>query len=169
MQAKLTLNNPLWQTAARKAILDKAVQQSGAELESRIKQKILYSVPRGKLYRRGGIKKVIAKKDLAFYRSDRRIFKRTFTGLYAEKTTVGYNFHRASARGQAPATDSGGLLNSIRAQKIGFLSVRVATAKRYAIRLDAEDGLNRPFFAVTVEEFKPKFKQNINEAIAANS
>lgn len=169
MKAKLHLTSPLWKTPERRAILDKAVQQSGAELESAIKQKILDSVPSGKLYRRGGIKRQIAKRDLGFFRSRRRVFKRSFTGLYAEKTTVGYQFHRASKRGQPPANDTGNLLNSIRASKIGFLSVRVATAVRYAVRLDSTQGLDRPFFARASEEFKPKFKQNIREAIAENS
>lgn len=53
MKAKLTLNNPLWQTAKRQAILDKAVQKSGAELESEIKRTILQANPAGRLYRRG--------------------------------------------------------------------------------------------------------------------
>ncbi len=168
MKAQLTLNNPLWRTAARRLILDRAVQQSGAELESLIKQKVLSGTKSGKLYRRGAIKKQIANRDLKFFRSDRRIFRRTFTTLFAEKTTVGYKIHRASKKGESPAVDSGGLVNSIRAVKIGYLSVRVATSKRYAVRLDSKRGLDRPFFAVTAVEFKPKFKQNILEAIAAN-
>ena len=169
MKAKLTLNNRLWQTTERRAILDKAVQQSGAELESLIKQRILTGPKSGKTYRRGAIKKKVAKRDLVFYRSNRKVFKRTFTGLYAEKTTVGYQFHRASKKGESPASDTGGLANSIRAKKIGFLSVRVATSKRYALRLDSRQGLDRPFFASTAEEFKPKFKQNIADAIKENS
>lgn len=188
MKSVLTLNNPLWRTQARRAILDKAVQQSGAQLESLIKQKILTGTKSGRLYRRGAIKRKIAKRDLDFFRSNRRVFKRTFTGLYLEKTTVGYNIHRASAPGESPASDSGALANSVRAKRRGVMSVRVATALAYAAALDNGATINgrskrtriagpfrnrvirpRPFFAVTVEEFSPVFKQNLREAIAENS
>lgn len=169
MKAKLTLKNPLWLESRRRAILDKAVQQSGAELEAAIKRKILDGAKTGKTYRRGAIKKKIAERDLSFYRADRRVFKRTFSGLYAEKTTVGYRFHRASRKGEAPASETGGLVNSIRARKVGFLSVKVATSLRYARPLDSKNGLDRPFFAATAEEFRSKFKQNIREAIRDNS
>jgi hypothetical protein len=169
MKATLKLNNPLWQTAQRKVILDRAVQQSGAELESRIKSKILTGPKSGKLYRKSAIKRKIAKRDLGFFRSNQRIFRRTFTDLYKEKTTVGYNIHRASKRGESPATDSRRLLNSIRAVKLGMMSVRIATSVRYAVYLDSNKYLGRLFFEVTAQEFKPTFKQNIREAIPENS
>ena len=169
MKSVLTLKNPLWRTAQRRLILDKAVQRSGAELESRIKQKILTGPKSGKLYRRSAIKKRIAKRDLGFYRSNRKIFRRTFTTLFNEKTTVGYLIHRASKRGESPATSTGSLVGSIRAVKLGYMSVRVASSKRYALRLDSKQGLDRPFFEATVTEYKPIFKQNISEAIRGNS
>lgn len=169
MKSVLKLNNPLWRTPERRLILDRAVQQSGAELESRIKQKILSGPKTGRVYRRAAIKKKIARRDLGFYRSNRQIFRRTFTTLFNEKTTVGYQFHRASKRGESPASDTGGLVNSIRAVKLGYMSVRVASSKRYALALDSPRGLDRPFFAATVIEYKPIFKQNILEAIRENS
>lgn len=168
MKSILKLNNPLWQTPERRAILDKAVQQSGAELEAAIKQKVLDSTPAGKTYRRAAIRRKIARRDLKFFRSNKRVFKRKFTTLFNETTAVGYNFHRASAKGQPPAVDHGGLINSIRTKRLGQLSVKVATSKAYAAILDDPKRLNRPFFASTVEEFKPKFKQNLQEAIAEN-
>lgn len=188
MKATLKLNNPLWKTPGRKAILDKAVQASAVELEKEIKQTILNSTPRGRTYRRGAIRKKIAKRDLEFYRSNKKVFKRKFTGLYKEKTTVGYSFHRASAPGQAPAVDTGGLLNSIRAHRLAVLKARVSTSKKYAAALDNGATINnrssrtriagpfqnrtiaqRPFFASTAEKFKSKFKENIRKAIAENS
>lgn len=168
MKSKLSLHNPLWKTPERRLILDKAVQASGAELEGLIKQKILTGPKSGKLYRRSAIKKRIAQKDLKFFRSNRKVFRRTFTTLFSEKTTVGYQFHRASKKGESPASDTGALANSIRAVKLGYMSARVASSKRYALRLDSARGLDRPFFSVTVKEFKPKFKQNILEAIREN-
>ena len=169
MKSILKLNNPLWQTPARRAILDKTVQQSGAELESRIKQKILTGPKSGKTYRRSAIKNKVAKRDLGFYRSNRKVFKRTFSGLDREKTTVGYQFHKASAKGESPANDTGGLANATRSKKTGEMRNQVANSKKYAKPLDDPNGLNRPFFASTAEEFKPKFKQNIADAIRENS
>lgn len=142
MKAILRLDNPIWKTAERQAILDKAVQASGAELEAEIKQVILSSIPGGKTYRRGAIRRRIAKRDLEFFRSNRKIFKRKFTSLYRETTVVGYSFHRASAPGQAPAVDSGGLLNSIRAKKRGMMRVRVSVGKKYGAVLDGGATIN---------------------------
>lgn len=130
MKSELTLNNPLWKSPQRRAMLSRTVLQSAAELESRIKRKILDSRPAGRVYGRG---------------------KR--------------RFHRASARGQAPAVDTGGLLNSIRARKIGLLKAVVATSKIYAARLDDQNRLNRPFFQSEADAFRPKFKQNLLDAI----
>ncbi|HLM61387.1 MAG TPA: hypothetical protein VK308_11330 [Pyrinomonadaceae bacterium] len=130
MKSTLKLNHPLWKTPERRALPDKAVQSSGAEMESLAKQKILSDPKSGKLYRRGAIKKRITQKDLKFYRSNRKVFRRTFASLFNEKTTVGYKFHRASKKGESPATDTGELANSIRAKKIGFMSVRVASSRR---------------------------------------
>lgn len=173
MKASLKLNNPLWQTNKRRAILDRVVNQSGAQLENLVKQKILTGPKSGKLYRLGAIKKQIARRDLSFFRSDRRVFRRTFTSLTNEKTTVGYKVHRASAPGQSPASDSGRLAGSVRATRLGFMSVKVATSVRYAAVLDNGSSKRkiaaRPFFRVTVEEFKPLLKGNLQEAIAQNS
>ncbi len=157
MKATLKLNNPLWQTPERQKLLDKAVQQSGAELESEIKQAILGSVPSGRLYRRGATAKAASQKNLAL--GLRRAHSQP------KRVIAGSRFHRASALAQAPAVDSGALLNSIRAKKVGQLSVKVATSKRYAVRLDDKNKLNRPFFASTAEKFRPKFKGNIRDAI----
>lgn len=147
-------------------MLDAAVQQSGAELESLIKQKILTGSKTGKTYRRGAVRKKIATRDLSFYRSNRKVFKRKFTSLVRETTVVGYNFHRASARGEAPANDTGGLANATRSKKTGEMRNKVSNSKKYASRLDAKEGLNRPFFESTAEEYKPKFLENLEEAIA---
>lgn len=133
MKAKLTLNNPLWQTAKRQAILDKAVQESGAQLESEIKQTVLNSAPRGKFYRRG---------------------KRV---------------HRASAKGQPFASDTGATLYATRSKKTGAMRNRVFNSKKHAKILDDKKGLNRPFFGSTAEKFQAKFKQNILDAIKENS
>ncbi len=180
MKAKLTLNNPMWQTPARRKMLDQAVQQSAAELEGEIKQRILKSRPAGRTYRRGPILKKATKSLLALGLRKTRDGKRVIAGA---------NFHRASAPGQPPAVDTGGLLNSIRAKKTGEIRATVTARKNYAEALDSgsrapsrrggrrsrksagpvpnlmgphRGGIApRPFFRVTVKEFLPRFKANI--------
>ncbi len=161
MKAKLVLNNPLWQTAARRKILDKAVQDSGIELEGEIKKTILDSKPAGRLYRRGSITKNASKKNLAL-------------GLRRKKGTktrviAGANFHRASAKGQPFANDSGQTINAIRAKRTGELKSKVAVGVKHGAILDDPNKLDRPFFRSTAEKFKPKFKENIADAIKENS
>ena len=161
MKSILKLNNPLWQTQARRAMLDKAVQQSGAELESRIKQKILTGPKSGKTYRRGAITRAASKKNLGL--GLRKVKNNS------KRVVAGSNFHRASARGESPANDLGGLVNATRSKKTGEMRNTVANSKKYAPILDDPNGLDRPFFRSTADEFKPKFKQNIADAIKENS
>ncbi|MBS1797455.1 MAG: hypothetical protein JSS81_26770 [Acidobacteria bacterium] len=168
MKVILSLNNPLWKTPERRRILDKAVRQSAAELESLIKRKILDSSPAGKVYRRGAIFKSGAAADRKLNRTR---FKRKFFSLFDEKFAVAFEFHRASAPGQPPAVSTGGLLNSIRARALGELKAQVATAQKYAAALDQGAKIKnariaaRPFFASTAEEFRARFKQNLIDAI----
>lgn len=157
MKANLRLNNPMWQTPKRRAMLDKAVQRSGAELESEVKRTITESRPAGKTYRRGAITKKATKSNLTL--GLRRSKKNK------NRVIAGSNFHRASKRGQAPAVDTGGLLNSIRAKKTGELKSTVAVGKAYGEILDDPARLDRPFFRSTVKEYLPKFKENIREVI----
>jgi hypothetical protein len=193
MKVRLQLNNPLWKAPERRAILDQAVQQSGAELEGEIKQTMLPSTrkeqPSGRTYRKGPIVKRATKALL-------KLGLRKQKGR-TDKVIAGANFHRASAPGQAPAVDSGGLVNSIRAKKTGEMKSKVSSSKDYAAALD--DGARppskrsgrrskkrngpvenfmgphrggmaaRPFFKSTAEAFRPKFKGNISKAIAENS
>ena len=158
MKSILKLNNPLWQTQARRAMLDKAVQQSGAELESLIKQKILTGPKTGKTYRRGAITRAASKKNLGL--GLRR------AGNNSKRVIAGSGFHRASARGESPAKDSGQLASATRSKKTGEMRNQVSNSKKYAKPLDDPKGLDRPFFASTASEFKPKFKQNIADALS---
>lgn len=74
-------------------------------------------------------------------------------------------FHRASAKGQPPAVDSGSLINSVKSQSTSPLKASVSTNKSYAKTLDNKEKLNRPFFSETANKFKAKFKANIQKAI----
>ena len=167
MKTVLKLDNPLWKTPSRRRILSRVVQQSAAELEGEIKQKILTGTKSGRLYRRGSITRAASKKNLALgLRRVKGNPNRVFAGA---------NFHRASAPGESPANDLGGLENSVRARSTGEMKAKVAAGVKYAAALDAGTttaGKNhnitiapRPFFETTAEEFKVKFKQNFADAL----
>lgn len=161
MKTTLTLRNPLWNTPSRRALLGKIVQESGAELEGEIKRTMLPATrkeqPSGRTYRRGAITKNATKPLLALGLRRRK--------GNAKRVVAGSNFHRASKKGQAPAVDTGGLVNSIRAKKTGEMRSTISAGKAYAEPLDNPNKLDRPFFSSTAEAFRTKFKENIENAI----
>lgn len=157
MEATLILRSPL---LTGKGIpierLDLAVQTSGAELERDIKENIQQSTPAGRTYRRGAI--------------IRKPSRRT-AGLGLQNASrgrgiiVGFKFHRASARGQAPAIDTGRLINSIAARRIGIMRARVGVSVSYALPLDDPEGLYRPFFSSRVRLYRSRYFVNIRKAL----
>ena len=58
--------------------------------------------------------------------------------------------HQASAPGQAPATDSGHLANSIQTRKVADAEHEVTVGAEYAAAL--EDGKDRPFLGPAVDK-----------------
>lgn len=163
MKTTLRLTNPLWSKTKRRTLLDKVVQESGVELEGEIKKKMLPPTrkeqPAGRTYRKGPLTAPATQKNLP---PGLRTSKSN-----ADRVITGSLFHRASKKGQAPAIDTGGLVNSIRARKTGELKSTVAAGKNYAKPLDDPNKLDRPFFQSTTEEFRPKFKENIRNAVAS--
>jgi hypothetical protein len=154
---KLTLNNPMWNTQERRKVLGQVVQESGSELEGEIKKTITDSTPAGRLYRKGSITKAATKPLLALGLKTRK--------GNANRVVAGSRIHRASRKGQPPAVDTGGLIGSIRAKKTGEMKSTVTAGKAYAEPLDDPKELDRPFFRSTAEKFRPKFKENIEDAI----
>jgi len=78
--------------------------------------------------------------------------------------------HRSSAPGEAPATDTGGLVNSgFQEMDEGTLEVRVGFAKFYAAFLEFGTRLmaKRPFLLPTVEEWRSRIAGVISAAIKA--
>jgi hypothetical protein len=65
---------------------------------------------------------------------------------------VGYKFHRASAPGEAPAVDTGKLINSIETSMYGETMATVSASAMYAAAL--EERMNRPFFGPAVDKIK---------------
>ncbi|MEO6588885.1 MAG: hypothetical protein ABIP06_06105 [Pyrinomonadaceae bacterium] len=157
MKVTLNLTNPLFDNQKRKTILHLVVSRSAIELEKEIKKVILESVPRGTLYGRGAITKIATKKNLGL---GLRLVKNSRVRVIA-----GSRFHRASAKGQPFANDTGQTINSIRARDVSELKAQVSVGVKHAAILDSKNGLDRPFFASTAEKFKPRFKANIEKAI----
>jgi HK97 gp10 family phage protein len=78
--------------------------------------------------------------------------------------------HRSSAPGEAPATDTGGLVNSgFQEMDEGALEVQIGFAKFYAAFLEYGTRImaKRPFLLPTVEEWKKKIVQIMKAAIQA--
>lgn len=154
MKATFIQNEPT--TAARRAAISRALAMSAATLERLIKEFIANSRPAGRLYRRNAITR------RATAQTDRQGLRRARTNQ--NRAVVGFNFHRASAKGQPPAILSGRLLNSIRARKISDFKYRVASSVVYSIILDNPNGLDRQFFIIVAREFEKEFHARIREA-----
>lgn len=71
--------------------------------------------------------------------------------------------HTASAKGEAPASDTGNLVNSIRAKEYSGLRAEVTARAKYSGYL--EDDLDRPFLEPAYEKVEPKLEREIEKAI----
>lgn len=154
MQTTLILTAPAFQTNGRpRAAIAAAVSNSTFQLERDIKENIQRSKPAGRTYRRTAIVRPESRRNSAL-KLPRR----------AGGVIVGYTFHRASRAGQAPAIDSGKLINSIKGKVVSPLRGRVGVGAEYALPLDDPNGLNRPLFTERVNKFRTVFFENIRRA-----
>ena len=156
MKIKLTFKSPLLDDDLRQR-LSRVVRSSALELESDIKTFIQSSKPAGRLYRRGAITRAASKNTKALG------LKHFKNSKGKERAVVAYKFHRASAKGQPPAIDTGGLIGSIASRDLALLRSRVSVGKKYGEPLERK--LQRYFFRVRVIKFKPKFKERISAEI----
>lgn len=131
-------------------------------------QVLISSGPKtGRTYARGAVKRRLGKKDRVF---DVTLFGQTrqYTqyGLSVTKSkrgnlykTVGYKLHRASAPGEAPATDIGNLVNSGYAKRARRGLWHVGFHAKYARGLEfgTPKILPRPFLRPAVERFREAF------------
>lgn len=76
--------------------------------------------------------------------------------------------HQASAPGEAPATDTGRLANSIEFDQIGPLTATVGSSLLYALYLEygTTRMAPRPYFRPAVEAVRPKFERALERALA---
>jgi hypothetical protein len=75
--------------------------------------------------------------------------------------------HRASAPGEAPATDTGRLASSVQYRSTGQMSAEVSTAVEYGAYLEFGTAriAPRPAWRPAVQEAAPKFRQRLEEAL----
>lgn len=157
MQTELILSAAT-RSGSRPGAVTAAVMRAALEFETDVKTNIQRSIPGGRTYKTTPIVR----------RSTRRNsnlgLRRRPGGL-----VVGYNFHRASRRGQPPAILSGRLINSIRSRRLGPSSARAFVGALYGLILDDPQGLDRPFFHSRARIFAPRFVELINEAYRSGS
>lgn len=131
----LILNDPILNVAATRGKLAAAVSKSRKELKQAVRERIIKSKPSGKTHRRLNVSNI----------SSRR------------------GEHRASRRGQAPAIDSGKLLNSINEKRTGEFSGEVSVNTEYAAIL--EEKMDRPYVKPTADKYEKKFVRNVEKAL----
>lgn len=124
------------------------VVKTAFRIEAEAKALIQHSSPSGRTYRRGAIHKAASKRLVsAGYRISRRS---------PGKVIVGYKFHRASAPGQPPATDSSNLVNNINARPTGLAQAEVNFNAAYSGLLEFGTGRMAP---------RPHVERAINMAL----
>lgn len=133
-------------------------------------QMLIQSGPKtGRVYARGAVKARLGKRERRTARLTRRFGRldmTTASGLTITATrtgglykVTGYKFHRASAPGEAPATDTGALVNSGYAKRARQALWRVGFTTEYAAPLEygTPKILPRPFLRPAVEQYRAAF------------
>jgi len=149
------LHNP----EALRPALAKVVAETAFEIERDVKLQ-MRAPKSGRAYGRGVI--------------GRRVSRVTRGLSFGERTTaagrrqaiVGSKFHRASAPGQAPAVNTGVLVNSVRAVPKG-LRATIGSSVAYAAALEfgTRGVAARPAFAPALERARPNFERKVDEAV----
>lgn len=140
--------------------LDRAVDTSAHELANTAKELIESPPKTGRVYG--------AEQEVSFLGTVRikdgvmKAPRATFTAYKGKKG------HQASAPGEAPATETGALANSIGVEPAGHLARDVAARIEYAVPLEfgADDMEARPFMTPSKESVRPKFRERCEAAFA---
>lgn len=148
----------LWDKAARTDLYSKALYAVGNEAVKDIQANIDASIPAGRVYRRSRITRVASKRNAV---KGLRLTEKQ--GKQAR--IVGYNFHRASAKGQPPAKDTKRLYRGNRVMRLSAFGIRVYNIMPYARHLEPPAKLNRPFFASAVNKNRDKYRRMIMKAV----
>lgn len=148
----------------RDAIAD-ATLQIASEIETDAKLRIQTGKKSGRFYRVKSIRRRYAAggRRARLLQAAGARGKTTKTGKLSY--VVGYKIRQASASGEAPATDTGLLVNSIKARRVGRLDAEVTAGAEYAEIL--EERRNRPFFGPAVEKVEGRVEEIVRQAIEA--
>lgn len=160
--------------AALEDAVNDALKTAAGGIETYAKLSIESSDKHGRLYKSGEITRNLGKRERAGlnYKSEvgGNIRLRTASGLLVRepsargkrlKVVVGSKLHHASAPGEAPATDTGNLVNSIHVRKAGPFAYEVYSNSEYAAALEfgapAKHIAARPFLKPAIEAERPAF------------
>lgn len=162
IRVHVKLESGLFNQAAFRRSLQQVVTRFTFALESTVKISIQQGPKTGRVYQRRAIRKRVGAKtaqQLGLRRS-------------AGKFIVGFGFHRASAPGQPPASDTGNLVNSVKGEA-ATIDARGVHAK---LRVNAnygqflEEGTDRmakrPYIAPAIRKEQPKFIRAVNNVVA---
>lgn len=141
-------------------------------------QMLIQSGPKtGRVYATGAIKARLGKRERASARLVRRFGRLdmvTASGLTITASAkgtlskiVGYKIHRASAPGEAPATDTGNLVNSGYAKRARRALWHVGYTAEYARPLEFGTPriLPRPFLRPAVDRFRQAFVDAMRQVL----
>ena len=131
---------------AAEAAGEKLVETTANNIVARMKNSIQHGAKTGRTYGRGASK----------YRK-----------IGGVKTAVAYRFHRASAPGEAPASDTGYLAHSLQVRRTGRLQrlIYVGAEYSYSLEFGASRIKPRPFMRPAFEVEAPAFKAAVGKLV----
>jgi hypothetical protein len=148
------LNSPILRPGVLRETLEQSVAKAAFETERKVKEK-MQEPKHGRTYRRGRITRAASAKLPTGLRTYQ-------TAKGNTRAIVGYKLHRASAPGEAPAVDQSILINSIQAKPEGLRGI-IRVGASYAGILEYER--DRPVFEPTLEEMRPGFIAEVDQAV----
>ena len=149
-----------------KKIVFKQMVKGGALIEGDAKREIQTGTKSGKTYRKGSTGGKVVGNRVKFV--DGKVVR----GSSIKKGITGFNFHRASAPGEAPATDTGNLVTRINARffeddlrvEIGIHDLSENGAP-YARRLELGGKDTRGVFIAARPYLQPAYDSNIDKIV----
>jgi len=177
LKVTVKLESRLFQQGAIRSDLQQAVTRAAFGVEKAAKIRVQQGPKTGRTYRRRAIVKIVGAKQA------RELTRLGFKPARADaphKMVVGFRFHRASAPGESPASDSSNLANSIRAKpaKIGAdgVSGEVTVGAGYGQGLEeGADGTGknrtgriaaRPYLAPALKDEEAAFVADVDQVLA---
>jgi hypothetical protein len=154
VSTKTEIRSPVLQPAALKSAVEKLVERTAFDYERQVKEQ-MRQPKHGRVYRRGRITKAASPKLPAGLRTYQ-------TAKGKRRAVVGYKIHRASAPGEAPATDSSILINSIKVKPEGTRAVITVGAPYGGVLEYKKD---RAVFEPTLERMRPGFLRDVNQEV----